>query len=137
SGPTAWAARSAVGSSGALLVTSYFGAPRAGLGAATYYQAALARGVRVLADSEFAADLIAARHGTPIERLVVMPRMIDTARFDPAAVSAERIGILRQAWHIRPGVRAVLVPGRLAPGKGQLTLVDAARILVNGGMRGV
>src|SRR5205085_291249 len=46
-------------------------------------------------------------------------------------------GILRQAWHIRPGVRAVLVPGRLAPGKGQMTLVDAARILVNGGMRGV
>lgn len=137
SGPTAWVARHAVKDSGAVLVTSYFGGPVPGVGASSFYQTALARGTRVLVDSEYAADLIAKRHGVPFARMIVMPRSVDTTRFDPPAVSAERIGILRHAWHIRPGVRTILVPGKLAPQKGQLTVVDAARILVNGGLRGV
>lgn len=137
SGPTAWAARAAIKDTGALLVTSYFGAPLPGVGAAPFYQSALAHGARVLTDSEYAADLIIRRHDAPLARLVVMPRSIDTARFNPPAVSAERTAILRHGWHIRPGVRTVLVPGRLAASKGQLTVVDAARILVNGGLRGV
>ena len=37
----------------------------------------------------------------------------------------------------RRGVRIVLVPGRVAPWNGQLTLVKAARMLADGGMRGV
>ena len=67
----------------------------------------------------------------------MIPRSVDTARFDPTAVSAERIALLRHAWGIRPGWRVILVPGRLAPEKGQLNVVDAIRLLVNGGMRGV
>jgi glycosyltransferase involved in cell wall biosynthesis len=137
SGPAAWAARSAIKDTGALLVTSYLGSPVPGRGAASFYQAALARGARVLVDSEFAADLIAQRHGAPLARMIVMPRSVDTTRFDPPAVSAERIAILRHGWHVRPGVRVVLVPGRVTAAKGQLTMVDAARILVNGGLRGV
>jgi len=136
SGPAAWAARAAT-RSGALLVTSYFGAPLPGVGRPAFYQAALTRGARVLVDSQFAAELIAERHRLPFERIVVMPRPVDTMRFDPPAVSAERIAILRHGWHMRPGVRTVLIPGRVAPAKGQLTVVDAARILVNGGLRGV
>ena len=137
SGPTAWVARSAIKDTGALLVTSYFGSPAPGVGVSSFYQAALARGVRVLVDSQYAADLIAKRHNVPFARMIVMPRGVDTTRFDPPAVSAERIAILRHAWHVRPGVRGVLVPGRLTPVKGQMTAVDAARILVNGGLRGV
>lgn len=137
SGPTAWVARAAIKGSGALLVTSYFGSPVPGVGVSSFYQAALARGERVLVDSEYAADLIAKRHGVPFAHMIVMPRSVDTTRFDPPAVSTERIAILRHGWHIRPGVRGVLVPGKLTPAKGQLTVVDAARILVNGGLRGV
>ncbi len=137
SGPTAWVGRAAIRDSSALLVTSYFGRPLPGMGAASYYQAALGRGARVLVDSEYAADLIAARHGVAHARMVAMPRAIDVGRFDPPAVSAERIAILRHGWHIRPGVRVVLVPGRIMASKGQLAVVDAARILVNGGLRGV
>src|SRR4029079_9199891 len=33
--------------------------------------------------------------------------------------------------------RVILMPGRIDPAKGQLTLVEAARILTNGGLRGV
>jgi glycosyltransferase involved in cell wall biosynthesis len=45
-----------------------------------------------------------------------------------------RITALRRAWKIRRGERVVLVPGRIEPRKGQLELVDIARILVNGGL---
>jgi glycosyltransferase involved in cell wall biosynthesis len=137
SGPTAWAARAAAREAGALLVTSYFGSPLAGMGAAAFYQSALARGARVLVDSEYAAGLIAERHNVPLGRMVVIPRSIDTERFERPTISATRIAVLRHGWQIRPGVRVVFVPGRLSAAKGQINVVDAARILVNGGLRGV
>jgi glycosyltransferase involved in cell wall biosynthesis len=133
----AWSARSAIHGSGAWLITSYAGAPVGRTEIAAIYQGALARGDRVITESEYAADLVIKRHDSPPDRIGVIPRSIDTARFDPTAVSAERIALLRHAWGIRPGWRIVLVPGRLAPEKGQLNVVDAIRILVNGGMRGV
>jgi glycosyltransferase involved in cell wall biosynthesis len=45
--------------------------------------------------------------------------------------------VLRRGWKIGRGQRVVLMPGRIDPAKGQLTLVEAARVLVNGGLRGV
>ena len=45
--------------------------------------------------------------------------------------------VLRRGWKIGRGQRVILVPGRIDPAKGQLTLVEAARILTNGGLRGV
>lgn len=136
-GPAAWSARTAVQETGAWLVTSYAGAPAARRDLASLYQSALARGHRVIAESEYAADLILKRHHVSVDRIVVIPRSIDTARFDPTAVSPERIAVLRHSWGIRPGWRVILVPGRISPAKGQMTVVDAVRILLNGGMRGV
>ena len=45
--------------------------------------------------------------------------------------------MLRRGWKIGRGQRVILVPGRIDPAKGQLTLVETARILTNGGLRGV
>ena len=45
--------------------------------------------------------------------------------------------VLRRGWKIGRGQRVMLVPGRIDPAKGQLTLVEAARMLTNGGLRGV
>lgn len=137
SGATAWSARTAVRETGAWLVTSYAGAPSARSGLASLYQGALARGHRVVAESEYAAGLIMQRHGVPPERISAIPRSIDTGRFDPTAVSGQRVAVLRHGWGIRPGGRVILVPGRLSPAHGQVTVIDAVRILVNGGMRGV
>jgi glycosyltransferase involved in cell wall biosynthesis len=137
SGPAAYSARTAIGEAAAWLVTSYLGAPPARLELASLYQASLARGHRILADSEFAADLIVQRHGADPDRVLAIPRSIDTARFDPTAMSAERLAVLRHGWGIRPGWRVILVPGRLLPAKGQMTVIDAVRILINGGMFGV
>jgi glycosyltransferase involved in cell wall biosynthesis len=136
-GPAAWSARIAARRTGARFMTTYSGAPPSLRGFALLYQRALAHGSRVIVDSGFAADLIAERHGVPADRIVSIPPSIDTARYDPAAVSGERIAMLRHAWHLRPEARVILVPGSLIAANGQMTVVDAARLLVNGGMRGV
>jgi glycosyltransferase involved in cell wall biosynthesis len=137
SGPAAYSARNAIGETAAWLVTSYLGAPPAGLDLGSLYQGSLVRGHRTLADSDYAADLIVQRYGIDPSHVIAIPRSIDTARFDPTAVSAERLAVLRHGWGIRPGWRVVLVPGRLLPAKGQMNVVDAVRILINGGMLGI
>jgi glycosyltransferase involved in cell wall biosynthesis len=137
SGPVAWSARIAIHDTGAWLVTSYAGAPAERIDLASLYRKALTSGHRVMADSEHAAELVIKRHKLAPERIVAVPPSVDTGRFDPTAVSAERTAVLRHAWGMRPGWRVILVPGRLSPAHGQMTLVDAVRILVNGGMRGV
>jgi glycosyltransferase involved in cell wall biosynthesis len=91
----------------------------------------------VIAYSSFAAELIAARHQVPRQRIVVIPASVDTAWFDPARLAPERVTALRKAWRINPGERVVLLPGRLMAAHGHFTLIDAVRMLVSGGLRGV
>jgi glycosyltransferase involved in cell wall biosynthesis len=45
--------------------------------------------------------------------------------------------VLRRGWKIGRGERVILVPGALTPDTGQLAVVEAARILVNGGLSDV
>jgi glycosyltransferase involved in cell wall biosynthesis len=101
------------------------------------YSRALIGGDRVIVPSHFVADQVAARHQVLHEKLAVIPRRIDGTRFDPPAISPERAMVLRRGWKIGRGQRIVLVPGRIDPAKGQLLTVEAARILTNGGLRGV
>jgi glycosyltransferase involved in cell wall biosynthesis len=101
------------------------------------YSRALSGGDRVIVPSQYVADQVAARHQVPREKLAVISRRIDGARFDPPAISPERAMVLRRGWKIGRGQRVVLMPGRIDPAKGQLTLVEAARVLTNGGLRGV
>ena len=91
-----------------------------------YWAGALARGDWVITPSNFAAAPVMARYKIPQERLTIVPRSIDTAAFDPAAVSAARVEALRTAWRIPQSARVLLVPGRVAPWNGQLILPDVA-----------
>src|SRR5262245_28493880 len=62
-GPTAWSAQVAVRNNAAWLVTSYAGAPpMARVDLASLYQGALGRAHRVVAESDYAAQLILGRH---------------------------------------------------------------------------
>ncbi|HET9903266.1 MAG TPA: glycosyltransferase [Xanthobacteraceae bacterium] len=124
----------AVPRSAARLLTSYLGTPPRGSWFSPPH-AAMARGEIVLAVSQFAASLIAERHALPTARVRVIPPSIDTEWFDAARTTGARIEALRQAWRIPPECRLILMPGRLAPGRGHLTLVDAARVLATGGLR--
>src|SRR2546423_2003950 len=101
------------------------------------YSRALAGGDRVIVPSQYVADQVAARHQVPREKLAVISRRIEGDRFDPPAISPERAMVLRRGWKIGRGQRVILMPGRIDPAKGQLTLVEAARVLANGGLRGV
>lgn len=100
------------------------------------YSRALQSADRVIVPSQYIAGQVAARHEIARDKLAVISRRID-ARYDPPAISPERALVLRRGWKIGRGQRVILVPGRIDPAKGQLTLVESARILTNGGLRGV
>src|SRR5262249_32170576 len=131
----AWAANVAAAPSAVWLGTTPPDVP-ATSGLAAYWAGALARGDRVITPSNYAAAPIMARYELPRERLTIIPRSIDTAAFNPAAVAPERVEALRKAWHVGNDVRILLVPGRVAPWNGQLLLPGIARGLIAEGFRG-
>jgi len=100
------------------------------------YAAALAQGDRVIAPSNYAAVPIMERYGLRTEQITVVPRVIDTAVYDPLAVSHERADAQRTRWRVAQDDRVVVVPGRVAPWNGQAIVPEIARALVDSGARG-
>ncbi len=92
-----------------------------------WYNGVMTRGDLVIANSGFTRDHILGRHAVEPDRIVVVPEGIDTARFDPMAVSPGRIDALRAAWSLAPDDRrhVILCAARLTPWKGQLTAIEA------------
>jgi glycosyltransferase involved in cell wall biosynthesis len=119
---------------GALLVNSYVGT----VGARTWHEKAygrvLSQSARVVVHSGYVAAHVMERYKIERDRMVVIPRRVDTQMFDPSQINPARVATIRRSWKIRRGERVFLVPGRLDPAKGQLNVVDAARMLVNGGL---
>lgn len=99
----------------------------------TAFHASLARGDRVIAPSSHVSRAMIERHKIAPGRVTVIPRAVDTAAFSPAAVSADRIATMRRAWGVPPQMRVVLVPGRIAPPNGQLSMIDAASLIAGTG----
>ncbi len=100
-------------------------------------RSSLARGDRVIAPSAYVSRAMIERYKLKPDRITVIPRAVDTAKFSPAAVSADRIAALRRGWGVSPDMRVVMVPGRVAPWNGQMTMVDAARLIVGGDDRNI
>ena len=131
----AWIANMAAARIGVWIVTTLPDVPPVSIMRA-YWTTALTRGDWVITPSNFAAGPVLARHNVPRERLTIIPRSIDIAAFDPAAVDAARVEVLCLAWRIPPAARIFLVPGRVAPWNGQLIVPDVARIMLDSGLRG-
>ncbi len=89
------------------------------------YNGVMARGARVIAVSEQIALLVNDRYGVDWDRIVVVPASIDTARFDPASVTRERIAAMRGAWGAKPGDKVILAAGRMLRRKGHHVVVRA------------
>ena len=133
----AWSALAATDRMPVFLVTSFPDRLAADFWPGTLFGRSLARGNRVIAPSSYISRAMIERYKIPPDRITVIPRAVDTASFSPAAVSADRIAALRRVWGILPQMRVVLVPGRIAPCNGQLSMIDAARLLVGGGDRNI
>lgn len=133
----AWSALDATRKQPVFLVTSFPDRLAADTWPGTLYRASLARGDRVIAPSSYVSMAMIQRYKIPAERITVIPRAVDTAAFNPAAITADRIAAMRRMWGLLPHVRVVLISGRVAPWNGQMSMVDAARLLVVGGDRNI
>jgi glycosyltransferase involved in cell wall biosynthesis len=131
----AWSANMAAARIAVWVVTTLPDVPAVS-GLRALWAGSLARGDRVITPSNFAAAPVISRYDLPRQRLTVIPRSIDTAAFNPAAIEPERIEALRETWRIAATDRILLVPGRVAPWNGQIILPETARTLLESGTRG-
>ena len=125
----AWSARAAAQNTGAHFLTTFHNAYGGKSWLKRRYNAVMARGELVIANSNFVADHAAATYGVPRERLRVIHRGVDVTRFDPEKISAERMARLAQEWRLPDGVPVVMLPGRLSRWKGHFVLIDAMKRL--------
>ena len=123
----AFSAIAAARRAGVPVVTTFHGIYGARSALKRWYNAVMTRGDLTLANSEFTRGHILAEHGVDPGQVVVVPEGIDTARFDPAAVSDERIAAVRAAWGLATDDRrrVVLLPARLTAWKGQRVMIEA------------
>lgn len=125
----AWSALIAARRAGKPFVTTYHGAYNERTRLKRAYNAVMAKGDTVIANSRYTKRLIEERYGTPPERIRVIYRGVDGSTFDPAIISDERKAALRARWKAAPGTRIILQPARLTNWKGQSTVIEAARLL--------
>jgi glycosyltransferase involved in cell wall biosynthesis len=90
-----------------------------------FYNGIMAKGSRVIAISEFVAEHVRLVYGVGNDRLRVIPRGVDTQRFNPDTVSTDRSEALRQAWKINVDKPIIMLPGRLTRWKGQDVFINA------------
>jgi glycosyltransferase involved in cell wall biosynthesis len=121
----AWAARSAARRLGLPFVTTFHGYYSHSNPAKRFYNSIMTRGDRVIAISDFIAKHVRTVYRVNDDRLVTIPRGIDPAVFDPAAVNPHRLARLAKAWRLPDGLPVIMLPGRLARWKGQRVLLEA------------
>ena len=121
----AWSAKWAARRTGRPFVTTYHGAYNARSGLKRRYNAVMAAGDRVIANSRFIADHVRAEHGVDDDRLRVIPRGVDLHRFDPAAVDEARAAALTARWGVQADELLIVLPGRLTRWKGQAFFIEA------------
>ncbi|MGB0671240.1 MAG: glycosyltransferase family 4 protein, partial [Rhodospirillales bacterium] len=121
----AWSALHAARRTGKHFVTTFHGTyGRQGLFKSTY-NSVMGRGERVIAISRFIAGHIRQYYGVPADRIRVIHRGVDLARFDPKVVSAQRVVQLANQWRLTEGLPIVMLPGRLTRWKGQTIFIEA------------
>jgi glycosyltransferase involved in cell wall biosynthesis len=121
----AWSAWLASRRTGVHFVTTYHGVYNEDVLLKRSYNAVMARGEIVIAASRYVAELIVFRHKVYPTRVRVIPRGVDPAVFDPAAVGPDRVARLVREWRLPDGVPTVVLPGRLTSWKGQPVLLAA------------
>ena len=89
------------------------------------YNAIMAKGERVIAVSDYVADHVRERYGVPKPQLKVIHRGVDLDRFNPMAVSEDRVQALAERWRVPAGAAVIMLPGRVTRIKGHIHLLRA------------
>jgi glycosyltransferase involved in cell wall biosynthesis len=123
----AWSAKWAAGRTGAHFVTTYHGTYNGKTGLKRWYNAVMARGELVIANSNFIAEHIRVQHPFAADKIRVIPRGVDLDSFDPQAIAPQRIADLAAGWGVAwPSSRLIaLFPARLTGWKGQRETLHA------------
>ena len=100
----------------------------------TSFETAVAEGDYVIASSEFAAERAERLFPTPPMRLRVVRPGMDLSKLQPERVSGRRVSDVRSSWGVAAHERVVLMPARLAPGRGPHTLIEAAALIKGRGL---
>lgn len=132
----AWSTLAVARRLGLAFVTTYHGAYGERNAIKRLYNGVMARGDRVIANSNYTADLIRARHAIPDDRLRVIHRGIDPHAFDPDSIDVGRLHQLRERWGLAPETKIALLAGRLTGWKGQRVAIAAVRRLAEQGRLG-
>ena len=133
----AWSALAAARICGVPFVTTYHGIYGQGSGIKRFYNSVMARGDVVIAPSQFARDYLMQHHPhTNPQRVVVIPRGVDTDYFDPALWAGRPLEIPALAALLQRAARPFWVlPARLSRWKGHnLALSAFARSGVGGSL---
>jgi glycosyltransferase involved in cell wall biosynthesis len=122
----AWSALLASRRTGVPFVTTYHGIYAEKGRLKRLYNSVMARSDRVIANSNYTADLIGARYGTERARIEVIYRGTDLDAFRRERIDGRRTDALKQQWGIGESDRIVLNVARLTSWKGQQVLIEAA-----------
>ena len=126
----AWSALWAARRTKIPFVTTYHGVYSAKGSLKRLYNSVMARGDKVIANSDFTARHILDEHPWAKGRIVTIHRGVDIARFSPEAVSADRKDALLKSWKLGPTHGAtILLPARLTGWKGHREAIAAAATL--------
>jgi glycosyltransferase involved in cell wall biosynthesis len=129
----AWSALIAARRAHVPFVTTYHGIYNAANPLKRLYNSVMARADAVIANSEWTAAHVLAEHRIAPEKLTVIPRGVDLARFDPAGAAPDHVASLRAQWGAGPDDFIALLPGRLTRWKGQLVFIEALALLAREG----
>ena len=122
----AWSAYAAARLTGTPFVTTFHGAYSAKTMLKRFANSVMARADRVIAISNHIRRHVQDTYGTAPERLVLIPRGINLDKFNPDAVSTDRVKAVKTQWGLlgHPG-KIILAPGRLTAWKGQSLAIEA------------
>lgn len=93
-----------------------------------WYSKVMTAGDLVVTPSQYIADYLVKAYGTDRARLRVIPRAIEAALFDPAALDADFVAAKRAEWKT-DGFRVVMGVGRITQLKGYDVLIRALAYL--------
>lgn len=126
----AWPAHAAAKATGRPFVTTYHGIYNARSGAKRRYNAIMARGDLIIANSNYTRDHIIKEHGTDPDIIRVIPRGVDMEHFNPSSIGGDVTTRQRVEFGTAKNKKkTLLLPARLTRWKGQLVAIEALAAL--------